>query len=519
MNRNSIRFIPVAVAAGLLLTQVSVSAAKPPGFVTAADPYLTLTVPGDVNPIITVGDTIDDFLFEGIPDGVGMTKGPGHTVDVYVTHEQSTVPFPPLSGAIGPPRADFEDASISRLTLDLATGSVVGSEVALPASAGFISFCSAFMAGKAEGFSKPTFFVNEESNDIIDVPAGAPYGPDPGLGDQRQAGYAVALDTRNGQYTQIAGLGRYNHENTVVVPGGWKKTMAILSTDDTFDGPSAQLYLYLAKNDRDVWKDRGDLWAFRVTSKNGAPVDPADSFNGANDYLDLQPGDDMTGEFIRVPDDIADGTTGVAPQQALEDWSNANNVFQFIRLEDVATDVHDPRVVYIADTGRSRVVPDATTGRLVRGPGGTVGSADNGAMFKMVFNENDPKIVDSLTVLAQGDQPTNDLYVPFVSPDNVGVSANSLMVQEDADNAKIWRYDLDTGGWDVVATVDDPDGESSGIVDASAWFGPGSWLLTVQAHGTDQYAEVVPNPLGPGFPDLTIKREDGQLLRITIPGS
>ena len=199
--------------------------------------------------------------------------------------------------------------------------------------------------------------MNEESDDIIDVPAGAPYSADPGLNGQRQAGYAVALDTRNGQYRQIAGLGRYNHENTVVVPGGWKNTMALLSTDDTFDGPSAQLYLYLARNDRDVWKDRGDLWAFRVTSKNGTGVDPTNSPNGANDYLDLQPGDDMTGRVHPGARRHRRRHDGRRTTAALEDWSNANNVFQFIRLEDVATDVHNPRVVYIADTGRSRVVP------------------------------------------------------------------------------------------------------------------------------------------------------------------
>jgi len=41
--------------------------------------------------------------------------------------------------------------------------------------------------------------------------------------------------------------------------------------------------------------------------------------------------------------------------------------------------------------------------------------------------------------------------------------------------------------WTVVATVNDPDGESSGIVDASKWHGPGSWLLDVQAHGSSPH--------------------------------
>ncbi len=373
------------------------------------------------------------------------------------------------------------------------------------------------MADWRHGFENPTFFVGEESNDVVDVPAGAPYGADPSVAPKRQSGYVVALDTVTGEYKTIPGMGRLNHENTIVVPGWWNKT-AMLTTDDTFDGPSAQLYMYLAGNDKKVMNDRGHLWAFQVTHKNGTRVDRKDPFNGANDYLDLQPGDDMRGRFIRVPDDIADGTTADPPQAALENWSNENNVFQFIRLEDLATDVYNPRVVYIADTGRNRVVPDAATGRMVRGPGGTVGQADNGSVFRMEFSPWNPRRVDSLTVLAQGDNAANDLFVPFVSPDNVGTSKKSLMVQEDADNARIWRYNIRKGSWDVVATVNDPDGESSGIVDASEWFGRGSWLVDVQAHGTDQYSEVVPNPNGSG-PDLTIKREDGQLLLMTIPGS
>ncbi len=428
------------------------------------------------------------------------------------------MPFPPLSGTIGAPLTDFEDASVSKLTLDRKTGGVVAASVALPATAGLLRFCSAFMADKEVGFKTPTLFVNEETNDIVDVPPGAPYGPDPAIAPQRQGGYVAALDTKTGEYTTIPGLGRYNHENTIVVPGRWKKTVALLSTDDTFDGPSSQLYLYLARKDTDVIKDKGHLYALRITAKNGARVDRTDPQNGANDYLDLGVGDRMRGEFIRVPDAIADGTTGVAPQQALEDWSNANNVFQFIRLEDLATDPDHPRTVYIADTGRSRVVPDPVTGRAKRGPSGTVGQADNGSVFKLVFNKRNPRLVDSLTVLAQGDDATKARYVPFVSPDNVGVSDESLMIQEDKTDARIWRYDFDTHGWTVVAHVTG-DKESSGIVDASKWFGRGAWFVTVQDHGTFQTSQVVTNPMDSTFPDLTIKREAGQLILVKIPGS
>ena len=80
-----------------------------------------------------------------------------------------------------------------------------------------------------------------------------------------------------------------------------------------------------------------------------------------NDYGDLALGDDISGHFILVPRAVA-----IGDQTALETWSNANNVFQFIRIEDIAYDRNDSHVVYMADTGEPRAVPDATTGRLRR---------------------------------------------------------------------------------------------------------------------------------------------------------
>ncbi|MDH3730758.1 MAG: hypothetical protein OES13_06510 [Acidimicrobiia bacterium] len=482
------------------LTDEAASVTLAPGLPSAAS----------AKAIMSSGDTLGDFLFEGIPDGIGIRPGAAkNTIDVYISHEQTTVPF------FG--TRDFEDASIAKLTLSTKAGpnqgAVLHAEVALPASAGYLRFCSASMAGPAEGLSSYMFLTGEEANDVVAVPSGAPYGPDPSLAPDRQAGYAVVLNTDTGDYTQVAGMGRLNHESTIVVPGGWDD-FALLTTDDTFNAPSAQLYLYLAATEDDIYNDAGSLYAFRVTSANGTPVNATDQFNGANDYLDLGVGDDFGGEFVPVPDDVADGTLATAaPQDGLEEWSNDNNIFQAIRLEDLAYDKNDPRVVYIADTGRTRIVADETTGRMMRGPGGTVGLADNGRIFKLVLNADDPRIVDSLTVLADGDAGDTSAFVPFVNPDNIDTSKKSLMVQEDADDAKVWQYHMRTGTWRVVATVIDSDGESTGIVDASEWLGGGRWLLNVQGHGTfiDEDATTIPG--------TTIKREAGQLMLLTIPGS
>lgn len=511
-----------SVAVALVLAVGVAAPAQADGFHTATPPMISLTpdapAGSSVVAIISSGDMIDGFTFEGIPDGIGLMPGASGEVEVFVTHEQSTVPFLGF--------ADFQDSSVSHLTLDTDDAGVLGASVAIGPENGFLRFCSAFMAGPAEGFKTYTFFANEETNDIVDVPAGAPYGPDPALAPQRQGGYAVALNAETGEFTQIAGMGRHNHENSVVIPGGWstrgkgKKKgragkgagpqIAILSTDDTFTATTSQLYMYLANSERHLWKDRGSLWAFQATAKNGARVNPADPFNEANDYLDVDPGDTIKGRFIRVPKRIARGNTALPPQDALEQWSINHNVFTFVRLEDVAYDRHNPRVVYIADTGASRVVPDPETGRMHR-PSGVVGEADNGRIFKMVMNAKNPRKVNSLTVYADGDWEGTDVFVPMRAPDNIDTSEASLMVQEDASNAKVWAHDFDSGSWTHVISVNDPQGESSGIVDASAFFGEGAWLLDVQAHGTFESSTVVDG--------ITFKREDGQLLLVTLPGT
>jgi hypothetical protein len=507
MSRILRRTWPLAAAFTLMLAMVPAAVHAGGGYLTPEEPLLELdpALPSGayVRAIISSGETVDGTLFEGIPDGVGIRPGSArNTIDVYVAHEQTTVPF---FGS-----ADFVDASVTKWTLDTKgpdRGSVLAGDVAISSDEGYLRFCSASMAGPAEGFDDYVFFTGEETNDVVDIAPGQPFSPDPAVAPQRQAGYAVALNTTTGDFDHITGMGRLNHENTIALPG--YDDIVLVTTDDTFSRPSAQLYLYLAADQDAVFADQGSLYAFQVTATDGGPVDPSDAFNDANDYLDLRPGDDWQGQFIPVPDDIADGTLpDVAPQQGLEDWSNDNNVFQFIRLEDLAYDKNDPNVVYLADTGGTGIVPDPTTGRMTRGSGGF---ADNGSVFKLVFDPTDPLKVVSFSVLAQGDDAAQGAYVPFLSPDNVDTSKKSLMVQEDTDDAKIWQYDMSKDAWRVVATVTDPDGESSGIVDASQWFGQGTWLLTIQGHGVN----VLEQQVG----DVLLKRESGQLLLLKIPAS
>ena len=275
--------------------------------------------------------------------------------------------------------------------------------------------------------------------------------------------------------------------------------------------------MYLAEDEDAIWADEGNLLAFRVTHKNGVRVAPGNAFNGANDYGDVAADDHLRGRFIRVPGWIARGTTATPPQDALERWSNRNNVFQFIRVEDTAYDPDVPiggnPVMYLADTGSSSAVPDPTTGRLTSGTGGVFG---NGRIFQMTFAKHDPRRVVDFSIVLDGNATANPLApAPAMkNPDNLGISSDSLMIQEDVSSgfeSRILRYDLNAGALSVVARVNTIGWESSGIVNASDFFGDGAWLLDVQAHSIFVDEETVG--------DVTLKREGGQLILLRVDGS
>jgi hypothetical protein len=515
------RLLALAVAGAAVALGAATAASVPakPTFLTPQPAMLTPVAAGsEVKPIITVGEHVGDYRFEAIPDGISLlVRGPNKT-DIWVNHETSTVPFPYVSAGptISNSQNDFDNAQLSHLVLRRSNAEVLEGSFVIPSSANFQRFCSNFLAASREqGFRRPLLFTNEEASDLVNRTGDAwPPGP-----EAEQAGLVVAYDPRSDEYRPIYGLGRMNHENTVAVPG--YDGPVLVTGDDTFNAPSSQLYLYTGRNRAQVWNDRGRLWAFRS------------DIPSINDYGDLSGSDSVSGHFLQVPEEIAKGD-----QTGLEDWSNRENVFQFIRVEDIAYDRNHSNVIYFADTGEPRAIADPTTGRLKRGPSGTEGPYPNGRVFKMVLDPADPTTVLSLSILIDAD--TGGYRNPDVlhQPDNLETTANSLLVQEDpgshnqftagtGPNARIWRYKFESGSFEPVAMVDqsaDPSAragawESSGIVDASSAFGPGAFLVDVQAHTL--FVETAPGPdlVPPPGPDWLYKREGGQLLLFRLPDS
>jgi hypothetical protein len=579
----------MALAVALIVSATSALAVDPNGFTTEQDPMLDDVMEGvEIAPILTVGDELPNgYRFEAIPDGISVRVGTGGQIELFVNHETSKVPFPFNTAA--PTEAngesDFDNAQVSLLTLD-PDGSVLDGSFVIPSSEGFQRFCSNYLATAAEGFDRDILFTNEESPDYVFRQEDS-WPPPIGDPAEEENGLVVALDVESGELHLIYGMGRHNHENAVPIPGFDK--LVVLSGDDTFTSGSltipaggplpagsrpaqSQLFSYMAGNTNNLLADKGNLFAFVSDDPN------------ISDYYDFTPGStaEVSGRFIKVPRNIAtglnkDGTEIKAadvgyplpptdgswqrdlrsvatattpqigidgPQWVLEYWSQLNNVFQFVRVEDLAYDKRPgmQNLVYVVDSGRG-TAGDPQAGR-----------STNGRVWRMELDPDNPRNVDSLSVFVEGDdQPVKTLNEVH-QPDNIETTETGLLLTEDpgssqqfiladqglpnATTARLWYVPF-SGSPEVVAKVDqsadgvagtDVDGrpngnwgawESSGIVDASAAFGEGAFLIDVQAHtlwvdrapGEDTFidAETV-------NPDFTYKREGGQLLLIRIPG-
>ena len=576
--RTLFMFTVLAVAVALAASMATASA-EPPGFRTK-QPSMVTPVMEDVEilPILTVGDDLaGGYQFEAIPDGISVRPKANGRAEIYVNHETSKVPFPYNSAAPTAANSenDFDNAQVSKLIVN-SGGRVFSGEFAITSAQGFQRFCSNFLATDAEGFDEDILFTNEETPDFVfrQEKSWPPPIDDP---DAEEAGLVVALDVSSGDVHPIYGMGRHNHENSVPIPG--YDDLVILSGDDTFtSGPltippggpvtetsvaaQSELYSYIAPDADAILGDEGTLWAF--VSDNAT----------FDDYYDFTPGStqSISGHFVQVPENIAtgvnaDGTeiraedvgfpeppadgswqrdlrapaVGIdGPQWVLQYWAVQNNVFEFVRVEDIAYDKRPGmgNVVYVIDSGRGTAgSPQA-------------GRSTNGRIWKMVLDPNDATQVDSLSIFHDGDDNPVQTLNEIHQPDNLESTPNGLLVTEDpgssqqfpagstlpnATTARLWWVPF-SGAPAVVAKVDQSaDGgptdvdertpgnwgawESSGIVDASSIFGPGAYLIDVQAHTLWVEKANGPDLVAPAGPDWTFKREGGQLLLIRIPAT
>jgi secreted PhoX family phosphatase len=492
-----------AVIAGVSLTG-SVGAA------TAIKPYVEpIGNDYDITPLFSVDDSVPEtsnpsqqYRMVGIPDGLGARANGDGTSTLFMNHEftQATISQPIVGGS------QYRGAYVTKWILD-ADGDPVSGERAYDsvfmentfvgpaaevgnATPAFSRFCSGTLTGPPQGLDRWIYFTNEEEQ--------LSFGPT----FDGKGGLSVAI--YGNEAHALPKLGRFSKENTLVQPSSGTRTV-IFSLED---GPATldnQLYMYVGAKDQSPGAsalarnglDNGKLYVFRS-------LDP--DRNSERTFVRGS----VTGEWLEIP-----GAENMTEAQ-LEAASDAVNAMTFVRPEDGAYNPNNPSEFFFDTTGSSSGVDN--------------GVNELGRLYSLKLNSVDPLKPATLRIVYNADTVVADGGDIAISPDNLGVSSQYLMINEDGTtesravmsakgrDGSIWRFDLvkNAGrgaGVDVatatrVAQLDPPgrDGvpvgpgiwETSGIIDASSMFGANSWLSDVQAHS-------------PTAPPSAGTVEDGQL--------
>ena len=286
------------------------------------------------------------------------------------------MPFPYITAA--PTAAngenDFDNAQVSRLTLDRAVGRCAERVAGHRQQRRVPALLLELPRDVEEGFERDILFTNEETPDYVNRQEDS-WPPVPAARPEREAGVVVALDVRSGKHRPIYGMGRYNHENAVAVPGFHEPGRPLRrrhvherSADRRHSRPAkcrpSRRSTRTSPAARDaLLADKGDLYAFvsdtpgvknyyDVATRVGHGGQRATSSRCPKEHRDrAKPGrlrdqGRRHGLSRRRPRTAAGrpisgrpiplGIDG--PQWVLEYWSDTHNVFQFVRIEDIAYD-------------------------------------------------------------------------------------------------------------------------------------------------------------------------------------
>lgn len=471
---------------------------------TKVKPYVVSVSPDYVvQPLLTVGDQVPNtsdtnrtFQMIGIPDGLGAYKTDCGDTILFMNQElgrtvvsQPNVNETPLRGAFvsrwvldGAARVMSGEVAYDTVH-DEETGTVYPVATTNNATPGFARFCSGSLSYREAGFDRPIFFTGEESGgaDTFDGKGGLA---------------AVVFDR---ELHTLPKLGRFPWENSLARPDAGALTV-IMCMEDGPTTPDNQLYMYVGQKDKSPGAtvlsrnglDTGKLYAFVADA--GYPTNEIGYTNGS-----------ITGKWAEVPD--ADLLTDTQ----LEAATDATGAFGFIRIEDGAWSKRDKNKFYFVTTGN--------------GAGNRLGR-----LYEVNFDKKNILGKTTLTMIFNADAVDAAGGDIAFAADNMDVSKDYIMINEDghsdsrpkyaarAREGSIWRLDLKNGfaakriaelnppGTEIASGATQPPAvpvpgtwETSGIIDASDFFGRDSWLTVVQAHGPS----LAPAP-------LTV--EDGQLV-------
>ncbi|KAF0094708.1 MAG: hypothetical protein E1N59_1712 [Puniceicoccaceae bacterium 5H] len=527
----------------ILLGATSLCASVFGGFKTTEPAYLDAQPMADFDfeALMTTGDRVpmtgatgsEEYTMVGIPDASGIYVDPvtGENI-MFMAHELT-------SGTTSQPIVDgdtYIGSLVSRWVLDddasIVSGGLAHQSLYMenafyspePPKAGdgtsFTRFCSGSFAGPAHGMDRPIFITNEESTDSFDA----------------QGPQSVAIF--DGEMHTLPALGRVVRENTVVQPRRDRYTVVVSSEDGGF--PS-YVYMYVGtKARRGNALDKNGFTGGKVYVLGGSN---GDAGKNASTFTDGS----INVEWIEVPN--------AASLDASQMKLKADEVggYGFVRVEDMEFDPQDPtRRLFVATTGG-------------------YGPNRLGRLYEVHFNPRMPWSTGSMEVIYNADQivtpggSIQDAYTgpyysvnggPEVQPeytgynidngtnfavsiDNIAVNDNYIVICEDTNspaNAVYAKYGRNGGVWtldrnndyaakfqsqfnlDYVEARDNVSlsagrWEATGVIDASTAFGPDTFLIEIQAHGTDR--TNAPDGMGGYLSSSeanTRFAEDGQLL-------
>lgn len=511
-NRN---LRPVALAglawAALVMSTVADSPPATHGVTTLAAPYaVSISTEYQVLPILSVGDRVPlsgdsarQFQMVGVPDGLGTyPAGRRHAV-VYMNHEiAGNLTSEPVVGA-----PLYRGAFVSKYVLnrdaEVVCGGLGYDVIIDPAgnrlpparldnvTPAFWRFCSGSLAWRDAGFDRPIYLCGEES-------------PAPTTFDGK-GGLAVAIFDQ--ELHTLPHLGHFQHENLPVRPHPSPETILLLLEDNA--GPAsapyqAQLYLYVGRKD----PRRADDPLVRNGLVGGRFYVFVSATPGVNSEALFQSGS-ITGNWVEI-EGVAD-----LDEAQLEAASQTARAFGFVKLEDGAWSKRDRNEFFFNSTGDT--LNSAVAGNHL------------GRTYRLKLDSRTVTGPAVLTLIYNADERIRGGQDIALTPDNIGVSRNYLMVCEDGTgfsrtvmgdlgrDGQIWRYDLRNNfAAEPVVRLLPPgrDGrpvgpgvwETSGILETAKLFGRDTWLFDVQAH---------PPTVTPSSNTL----EDGQLLLLVPTGS
>lgn len=484
-----------------------------------------------VDPIFTVGETIDGYTPPGILDGIGAFELDNDTVRVLVNHEllnfqgyDYTVSDGQgstfnLDGArisffdINKQTFQIEDSGLAYDLIYNANGNIATDITFLQDGfVGFSRFCSSVLVeaeqfGEGRGLEDTIYFAGEEDGGFFNPVGGAMW----------------ALDVETDELWQVPAFGRGAWENVTEVNTGTADQVAFILADDSApfdfdsDGVSEPVPAYLYVGTKDASGDFLDRNGLRdgqlyVWVSDTGETTPAD-FNDSGSLEGRWVAVDNDPEISQASENGASGFDeyGYPTQGNLVTQAEALGAFGFSRPKDVATNPEDGSEVVLASTGVDTFENGVDSF-------GTIYTLDTD--FSDLNN-----LTGTLSILYDGDA---DSTRALRSPDNLDWADDGFIyVQEDEaeetaasgeplfgdgaanpNEAGIVRIDPDTGEVTRIANIDrsvvvdgslanpfdavDTDAgdagewESSGILDVSALFGqePGTlFLFDVQAHG------------------------------------